>query len=169
MVIEVTITLDGFHLCQPQYIKDHLDHVQLKDSKPTSTPMISRHTLYKVDGIALENAILCYTVVGVLQYYTLTRPKISYSIKEWCQFLQIPANVHQITAKRFIRYLKGTHDHGIILSQPSSLRIATYNDVDWASCSDDRRFTSDYCIFLCSSLSLQSFRQQRLFKIQYNS
>lgn len=27
MVIEVTITLDGFHLCQPQYIKDHLDHV----------------------------------------------------------------------------------------------------------------------------------------------
>lgn len=51
--IQVTMTSDALHLNQTKNIKDLLDKVQLHDSKSTSTPMIARTSLSKIDGNVL--------------------------------------------------------------------------------------------------------------------
>ena len=46
------------------------------------------------------------SVVGALQYLTLTRPDISYSVNKVCQYLHAPSSAHWTTVKRILRYLK---------------------------------------------------------------
>jgi hypothetical protein len=68
-------------------------------------------------------------IVGALQYCTLTRPSISYSVKQLCQFLHSPTSVHLIVAKHVLRYLKGTLDFGLHYTQ-GYLQINGYCDLD---------------------------------------
>ena len=67
---------------------------------------------------------------------------------------------HWVFVKRILRYLKGTLIHGILLQPSSSLDFQGYIDVDWASCLDDRRSTSGYCVYLGSSLVSWSSSKQ---------
>ena len=64
--------------------------------------------------------------------------------------------------KSILRYLKGTLSHGILLQPSSSLALQGYTDTDWASCPNDRRSTSGYCVYLGSSLVSWSSSQQRV-------
>lgn len=54
------------HLCQAKYIKDLLDKVQLKDSKPNSTLMFVGTSLLKDDNAPLANATQFHTIMGAL-------------------------------------------------------------------------------------------------------
>jgi hypothetical protein len=54
-------------------------------------------------------------IVGALQYCTLTRPDIAYSVNQLCQFLHSPTTIHLAAAKRVLRYLKGTADLDCII------------------------------------------------------
>lgn len=58
------MTIDGMHLSQTKYIKDLLDKVQLTKSKRTPSPIITCHTLSKIDGIALLDATQYETILG---------------------------------------------------------------------------------------------------------
>jgi histone deacetylase 1/2 len=49
--------------------------------------MISSSKLSKVDFNPVEDPTLLRSIVGALQYTTLTRPEISYSVNKVCQFL----------------------------------------------------------------------------------
>lgn len=124
------------------------DKVQLKDSKPSSTPMIVGTPLSKSDGIPFSNAIQFKTIIRALQYYTLTCLEISFLVNNICQFLHQPTDKHWLATKRLFRYLKGTLDYGISLSQSSSLSLTTYIDVDYASWVDYMRSTCGYYIYL---------------------
>ncbi|CAJ2641428.1 unnamed protein product [Trifolium pratense] len=94
-------------------------------------------------------------IVGALQYATLTRPEISYSVNKVCQFLANPLQDHWKAVKRILRYLSGTTNHGLLLqaaptNQPLSL--IGFCDADWASDPDDRRSTSGACIYVGPNL-----------------
>jgi histone deacetylase 1/2 len=52
-----------------------------------------------------ENVTKYRSVVGALQYLTMTRPNISYSVNKVCQFLHAPTSVHWMAVKRIITYL----------------------------------------------------------------
>ena len=99
------------------------------------------------DGDPLPNPIEYRSVVGVLQYLTLTCPDISFSVNQVCQLMHQPTTTHWIAMKRILRYLKNTPAHGLFY-QPGSLRLEAYSDADYVENPDDHRSTSGYCIYL---------------------
>jgi histone deacetylase 1/2 len=108
--IEVKPTADGIVLAQKKYISDLLTRTNMI-AKGVSTPMVTTEKLSRFDGAVLSpaDATRYRSVVGALQYLTLTRPDISLSVNKVCQFLQTPTDVHWTVVKRILRYLKQMH------------------------------------------------------------
>jgi hypothetical protein len=71
-----------------------------------------------------------------------------------------PLKPHWQAIKRILWYLKHTPSHGLLLHRTSNTTLAAYSDADWAGCSDDRRSTGAYCVFLGSNLMSWSSRKQ---------
>lgn len=71
-------------------------------------------------------------LVGVVQYATITRPKIAYNVNRVCQFMQAPLEAHQQVVIRILRHLPGSLDSGMIfqLNTSSSITLEGYFDVD---------------------------------------
>jgi histone deacetylase 1/2 len=160
--IEVKSTSDGIVLAQKKYISDLLTRTNMLQAKGVSTPMVTTEKLSRFDGELLSpaDATRYRSVVGALQYLTLTRPDISFSVNKVCQFLATPTEVHWTAVKRILRYLKQTHSFGLLLQKSSSLLLSGFADADWAWCPDDRRSTGGHAVFLGSNLVAWSSRKQ---------
>ncbi|KAF5450323.1 hypothetical protein F2P56_030684 [Juglans regia] len=96
-----------------------------------------RQKLSTGHGERAEDVTSYRQVVGALQYYTLTQSEIAYSINQLCQHLHAPTEIHWKSAKRVLRYLKGTIDHGLYFNK-GILGLTAYCDVDWARDATDR-------------------------------
>ena len=73
-----------------------------------------------------------------------------------------PSNTHWLAVKCILCYLKGTASYGLSRQPSSALDIQAYTDADWASCLDDRRSTSGYCIFIRPNLVSWSSIKQKI-------
>ena len=113
--IQVTCTLSTLHLCQHKYIVDLLHRAQMFDCMHASTPMSTSSSLSLYDGEPLSDPSLYRSIVEALQYYTITRPDISFSINKVCQFMHSSTTTHWQVVKRILCYLKSTISHGISL------------------------------------------------------
>lgn len=138
-------------LTQSKYITDLLERAKMTEAKGISSPMIGGCKLSKEGADYFSDAKLHRSVVGALQYATITRPEISYAVNKVCQFMSRPLETHWTAVKRILRYLKGTTTRGLHLQPATSsfpLFVTGFSDADWASDPDDRRSTSGSCIFL---------------------
>lgn len=106
--IEVCPVQGGIRLSQGKYASDILTRVGMKNCKQSPTPLLASEKLSKVDGepLSLEDGTKYRSVVGALQYLTLTRPEIAYSVNKVCQFLHAPTTAHWSSVKRILRYIK---------------------------------------------------------------
>jgi hypothetical protein len=157
--IKATRTVDSLHLNQAKYIGDLLHITHMLGAKPTATPCSSVIKLSKFDNDLLPDPTKYRQVVGALQYCTLTRPNISFSVNQLCQHMHIPSATHWSAAKRVFRYLKHTTDHGLLISK-GPMEPQAFCDSDWAGNPDDRRSTSGFCIFLGNNLISWSAKKQ---------
>ena len=103
--------------------------------------------MFVADNEHVEDITGYRQLVGALQYCTLTRPEIAYSVNQLCQHLHSPTTFHWKSAKRVLCYLKGSVDHGLYFSK-GSLSLHAYCDSDWVGDHRDRRSTTGYGIFL---------------------
>jgi transposase InsO family protein len=145
--IQASRTTTGLHLHQGKYITDLLHRTKMVGAKPASTPCAAGGKLSRLHGDPLLDPREYRHIVGALQYCTLTRPDIAYSVNQLCQFLHNPTSVHLTAAKRVLRYLKGTVDFGLHYTK-GSLQLNGFCDSDWAGSPDDRKSTTGYGIYL---------------------
>jgi hypothetical protein len=133
--IQVTHSSTGLHLCQMKYITDLVHCTHMDGAKPAKSPCSSGTKLSRYDGEALEDPSI-YRHVGSLQYCTLTRLEIAFFVNQISQHLHYPMSAYLSTAKRVLRYLKGTLDHGLWYTK-SSLQLNAFCDLDWAKDPND--------------------------------
>ncbi|XP_019414607.1 PREDICTED: uncharacterized protein LOC109326373 [Lupinus angustifolius] len=123
---------------QTKYIRDLLDKANLSTSKASITPMATNCKLTKHGSDDFEDPTFYRSIVGALQYATVTRPGITYSVN-----------------KRILRYLQGTKHLGLTITSVninSDLPLIAYCDADWASDIDDRKSNSGAYLYLGPNL-----------------
>ena len=149
-------------MTQERYATDILKRVNMQLCKPISTPLSTTEKLSVTSGTRLgtEDITRYRSVVGALQYLTLTRPDISFSVNKVCQFLHSPTTEHWEAVKRISRYIKGTVGLGLKVRKSDSMLVSAFVDADWASCPDDRRSTGGFAVFLGSNLVSWCARKQ---------
>ncbi|KAA0059238.1 putative mitochondrial protein [Cucumis melo var. makuwa] len=118
---------------------------------------------YPTNGGELFHDVHLYrSVVGALQYATLTHPEISYSVNKACQFIHTPKHTHWQLVKRILRYLKGVLYHALWLSKSDNMSLDGFVDADWASDSDDRKSTSGFCVYFGNNLVSWGSKKQSI-------
>lgn len=146
---EVSKVHDGIMLTQEKYANDVLRQVGMTACRPVNTPLSTSEKLSAHEGSPLgpNDATQYRSIVGALQYLTLTRPDISFSVNKFCQFLHAPTTDHWTAVKRILRYLKHTTKTGLTITKSSSLLASGFSYADWTGSIDDRRSTGGFSIF----------------------
>ena len=160
--LQVTAVPTGLLLSQTKYARDLLTRVNMQTAKGMASPMASGIALTAYGHDEFDSPSLYRSVVGALQYLTITRPEISFPVNKVCQFMQKPLVSHWKAVKRILRYIAGTVEFGLLIQrQPvSDLSLSGFSDADWASDCDDRKSTSGFCVFLGANLIAWSSRKQ---------
>jgi len=157
--IQVTRTPASLHLCQSKYVTDLLLHTHMAEAKSASSPYALGSKLSRYDGEDLLDVTEYRSVVGSLQYCTLTRSDIAYSVNQLCQHLHHPTSTHWTAVKQVLQFLKGSIDHGLTYSK-TPLQLNAFYDSDWVGSPDDCRSTSGFPVFLGNCLISWSAKKQ---------
>lgn len=112
--IEVVFTKTGLFLSQSKYASEILGKAGMTNCKPSVSPT-SAKTIVDPAKPFFEDVTLFRTLVGSLQYLTLTRPEIAFLVNAICQHMHKPKVSHFSDVKRILRYIKRTLNHGLYL------------------------------------------------------
>lgn len=147
-------------MTQQKFVRDLLKKANMSDANPCPTPMCPGIKLSKHDPDLFDQPTTYRSIVGSLQYLTMTRPDIAFAVNKLSQYLQAPAMAHWNACKRVLRYLAGTSTQGLKFEAAPRLNLVAYTDADYASSVDDRRSTTGYCVYLGTSLISWSSKKQ---------
>jgi hypothetical protein len=94
--IEVKHSKKGILLSQKRYALDLLKKAKMDKCKTISTPMSSIEKFYRDQGVPLneKEQFRYMSIIGGLQYLTLTRPDLSFSVNRVSQYIQSPTDTH---------------------------------------------------------------------------
>ena len=121
------------------------------ECRPVSTPIDPNHKLCADSGNPVNKEIY-QRLVGRLIYLCHTRPDISYAVSVVSRYMHDPRSGHLDAVYRILIYLKSSPWKGLMFKSHGHLNVEGYCDADWASCLDDRRSTSGYCVFVGGNL-----------------
>lgn len=159
--MEATKTTDGLLLTQQKYITDLLQKANMSECRGISTPAATKGTVTSLANQSFSDPTLYRSIVGGLQYLSLTRPEVCYSVHKVSQFLHSPTEDNWSSVKRILRYLKETSTHGLLITKSKSTNLNIYSDADWATDTTDRKSITGYAIFMGNNLvSWNSKKQQ---------
>jgi hypothetical protein len=140
--IELLYNRLGTWLHQKRYIESLLVRFGMEQCNTLSVPM-TQSTYLKTDMETPPCDLQTYqALVGCLPFVTITRPDISYSIGCVSRYLSKPQQAYFTTAKNILRYLKGTINYGLCISNNVDCKLTSYADADYARDVDTRRSTS---------------------------
>lgn len=158
--VEVTHGPAGLLLSQHQYAVDILKRAGMENCKPIGTPVATKEPKLQNGTSLASQPSLFRSIVGALQYLTLTRPDLSFAVNRLCQTMHAPtvADFHRL--KTVLRYLHGTVSYGMKIHSTSTLNLCGYSDADWGGCAMTRRSTTWYCFFLGANCISWSAKRQ---------
>uniref|UniRef100_A0A2N9I200 CCHC-type domain-containing protein n=1 Tax=Fagus sylvatica TaxID=28930 RepID=A0A2N9I200_FAGSY len=145
--LQIQRSSTGLSLTQTKYATDLLHKHNMQHCSPCNTPCVPHVRLSATEGTPLTDVHAYRSLVGALHYLTFTRPDLSFAVHQVCQFMNAPTSIHLTAAKRILRYLQGTLDHGLHYT-PGPTTLSAFTDADWAGDPNDRRSTSGLLVFL---------------------
>lgn len=149
--LEVSYSDIELFLSQARYAYDILTRANLLDAKLVAT-LLSTSDYFTTTVAPFHDPTMYRSLVGALQYLTITRPDLSYVVNQVSQFLHAPTQDHFQTVKRILRYVKGTLSYGLSFSYARMPSFPSYSHVDWARCIETRHSTYGYSVFLGGNL-----------------
>nr|XP_020155223.1 uncharacterized mitochondrial protein AtMg00810-like [Aegilops tauschii subsp. strangulata] len=158
--IEVVRRATGFFLHQQKYAYELLERAGMLNCKLAPTPVDTKAKVSAVEGSLASDAPFYRSIVGALQYLTLTRLDIRCAVQQVCLHMHAPCDTHWALVKRILWYIRGTTALGLTLTASPDTSLVAYSDADWSGCPDTRRSTSGYCVYLGPSLIVWSSKRQ---------
>lgn len=147
---------------QNRYLKAVLERFGMSDCTPIDTPIEpgKKFDVTKPEDQKADTR-LYQEIIGSLTYaMTATRPDICAAVGMLSQFMANPNQEHLGAARRVLRYLKGTLNHGLRFDGNGSEGLVGYSDADWAGDVVTRKSTSGYVYrFAGGTVSWSSKRQ----------
>jgi hypothetical protein len=140
----------GLRFHHPCLVLFFFDNASMPLSFLPVLAMASSKRLCSTDGdpLSFEEATQYRSIVGGLQYLTVTCTDLSYVINKVCQYLHKPRTPHWSAVKRIHRYVHHTVDSGMQLRSSSSTLLSAFSDVDCIGSIDDLRSTWRICYIL---------------------
>jgi transposase InsO family protein len=135
----------NFHINQKQYIETIVEESGLNDGKVSKYPLMTGYFRHH-DENYLESNNEYRKLIGKLLYIsTNTRPDIAASVGILSQKISKPTKTDLIEVKRVIRYLNGTKNLSLKLSDKKKVgKMQVYSDASWAEDSIDRKSLSGF-------------------------
>ena len=130
--VEVIPTSNGLFLSQQKYIRDLLARLNMESIKETTTPLSSTTHLILNDGSPPVDVSRYRSLIGGMQYLSLTRHDVSYAMNKLARYMHSLRQTHWTAAKWLLRYLKHTVTYGLYLHRHRQLTLPAYSDSDWA-------------------------------------
>ena len=159
--IQVKQSKGEIFLSQERYVDGLLKKFRMEGCNPMKTPMATNQKLQLDDGSDKVDERLYRSLVGSLIYLTNTRPDIVQSVSLLSRFMHNPSRIHYAVAKRVLRYLKGTKNHGLKYVHNEDNRLIGYTESDWGGSLDDGKSTSGYVFFLGTNAISWSSKKQK--------
>nr|XP_020151850.1 uncharacterized mitochondrial protein AtMg00810-like [Aegilops tauschii subsp. strangulata] len=111
--IEVVRRTDGFFLHQQKYAHVLLERAGMLNCKPAPTPVDTKAKVSALKGSLASDGAFYHSIVGALQYLTLTRLDLQYAVQQVCLHMHAPPDSHWTLVKRILRYIRGTMSLGL--------------------------------------------------------
>lgn len=92
--IEVTHTETCMQLNQHKYALDLLLKTHIQNCNPCTTPLVVGSKLSLEDSHFFDQPPVYKSVIRAVQYLTLTRPDLSYTVNKLSQYLKAPTINH---------------------------------------------------------------------------
>ncbi|KAI0499277.1 hypothetical protein KFK09_020180 [Dendrobium nobile] len=123
----------------------------MDNCNPLSNPSSAKLPAEIPTDPILSDPTIYQKLTRSLQYLTLTRPDIAFSINQLSQHMHNLLPQHIYLLKRLLRYIKGTLTYGIPITK-SDFTLTSFSDADWAGDPVSRKSTSGFCSFLGKTL-----------------
>ncbi|XP_073943415.1 uncharacterized protein [Choristoneura fumiferana] len=132
----------------------------MDECKATSTPIEPGLTL-EADKSTKDKELPYKNLIGTLMYLAVaTRPDIMFAVSYLSQFNDSYSAEHFKSAKRVLRYLKGTSSIGLNFKRTEQ-ELYGMADADWGACKLDRKSFSGYCFIYAGGCISWSSRKQK--------
>ncbi|GKC47207.1 ribonuclease H-like domain-containing protein [Tanacetum coccineum] len=142
--ISVTRDSTGIFLSQKKYSMELLKRAHMLNCNPTRTPVDTESKLGP-EGTPISDPTLYRSLAGGLQYFTFTRPYLSYVVQQICLCMHDSREPNLASLKRILLYVQGTWEFGLQLYASYGSSLVAYSDADWAGCPIFiENFTHDY-------------------------
>ncbi|KAK8934250.1 hypothetical protein KSP39_PZI014288 [Platanthera zijinensis] len=158
--VEVQQREDGIFIAQKKYAEEILKKFRMENSKPISTPTDPGTKLRKDSKEEGVDPTMFKSLVGSLRYLTFTRPDIMYAVGVVSRYMEEPKQDHFTAAKRILRYVNGTRDHGLKYSSAGELKLVGYSDSDYGVDVNDQKSTSRYAFNMGTAAFSWSSKKQ---------
>jgi histone deacetylase 1/2 len=138
--LEAPYNSGGMTLTQRKYVLELLLLVGMENCNPTSTPLVPSECLACDTGALLgtEDSFRYRSIVGSLQYLTLTRPDISFAVNSVS--VSLPAYRSILgSSQAYSALCEGHARYWLTFWKSSLLDISILTDADWARCVDTSR------------------------------
>ncbi|CAN6343044.1 unnamed protein product [Urochloa humidicola] len=92
--IQVHRSTTRFFLSQEQYADEILDRAGMSACKPAATSVDTKAKLPSDAGKPIDDPTFYHSIVGALQFVTMTRPDLTYAVQQACLHMHDPKDVH---------------------------------------------------------------------------